>query len=175
MNCCKIHYNQRRNEARWRLATGVEFILSTFGTGAHCLWCRCGLSRVQVSTLSCASEHSVGCRWTLHQMQVSTLSCASEHSVGCRWAIFWVQVTTLLDAGEHSIRCKWALCQNWILPLLPGQEASLASPCSNLMSFGSQCSVLKKVLVTLGLFRRLGNCTLFARSLCSWPHLDLGN
>jgi len=37
----------------------------------------------------------------------------------------------------------------------PGQEASLAHPCSNLMSFGSQCNVLKKVLVTLlGLSRR---------------------
>ena len=109
MNCCKIHYNQRRNEARWRLATGVEFILSTFGTGAHCLWCRCGLSRVQVSTLSCASEHSVGCRWTLHQMQVSTLSCASEHSVGCRWALCWMQVSTPSGASEHSVRTEFYL------------------------------------------------------------------
>jgi len=54
----------------------------------------------------------------------------------------------------------------------PGQEASLASPCSNLKSLGSKCAVLKKVLVTLlGLFgaprshsappvviRRPGNC-----------------
>jgi len=31
----------------------------------------------------------------------------------------------------------------------PGQEASLAPPCSNLMSFGSKCTVLKKVLLTL--------------------------
>jgi len=31
----------------------------------------------------------------------------------------------------------------------PGQEKSLASPCSNLRSFGSKCAVLKKVLVTL--------------------------
>jgi len=51
----------------------------------------------------------------------------------------------------------------------PGQEASLASPCSDLMSFGTQYSVLKKVLATLlGLFRRPivirrpGNCALFA-------------
>jgi len=31
----------------------------------------------------------------------------------------------------------------------PGQEASLALPCSNLSSFGSKFTVLKKVLVTL--------------------------
>jgi len=31
----------------------------------------------------------------------------------------------------------------------PGQEASLAPPCSNLRSFGSECTVLKKVFVTL--------------------------
>ena len=35
----------------------------------------------------------------------------------------------------------------------PGQEASLAPPCSNLRCLGSKCIVLKKVLVTLlGLF-----------------------
>jgi len=31
----------------------------------------------------------------------------------------------------------------------PGQEASLAPPCSNLRFFGSKCTVLKKVLVTI--------------------------
>jgi len=47
----------------------------------------------------------------------------------------------------------------------PGQEARLAPPCSNLSSFESKCTVLKKILVTLlGLFgapiviRRPGNC-----------------
>ena len=35
----------------------------------------------------------------------------------------------------------------------PGQEAGLAPPCSKLSSFGSKCTVLKKVLLTLfGLF-----------------------
>ena len=35
----------------------------------------------------------------------------------------------------------------------PGQEASLAIPCSDLRSFGSKCTALKKVLATLlGLF-----------------------
>ena len=34
-----------------------------------------------------------------------------------------------------------------------GEEASLAPPCSNVRSFGSKCTVLKKILVTfLGLF-----------------------
>jgi len=38
----------------------------------------------------------------------------------------------------------------------PGQEAGLTPTCSNLRSFGSKCTVLKKVLVTLlGLFRAL--------------------
>ena len=31
----------------------------------------------------------------------------------------------------------------------PGQEGSLAPPCSNLRSFGSKCAALKKVLATL--------------------------
>ena len=33
-----------------------------------------------------------------------------------------------------------------------GQETSLAPPCSNLRPFGSKCTVLKKVLMTLWLF-----------------------
>ena len=38
----------------------------------------------------------------------------------------------------------------------PGKETSLAPPCSNLRSFGSKCTALKKVLVTsLGLFGAL--------------------
>jgi len=38
--------------------------------------------------------------------------------------------------GRHEIRWR------------PGQEASLAPPCSNPRSFGSKCAVLKKVHVT---------------------------
>ena len=39
----------------------------------------------------------------------------------------------------------------------PGQEASVAPPCVNLSSFGSKCTMLKKVLVTLlGLFGARG-------------------
>jgi len=34
----------------------------------------------------------------------------------------------------------------------PGQETSLAPPCSNLRPFGSKCTVLKTVLMTLWLF-----------------------
>ena len=45
------------------------------------------------------------------------------------------------DQGRNEVR--WC----------PGQEANLAPLCSNLWSFGSKCTVLKKVLVTmLGLF-----------------------
>jgi len=56
------------------------------------------------------------------------------------------------DKGRNEVRQR------------PGQEARLAPPCSNLMSLGSKCTVLKNMLVTLfGLFgapvviRRLGN------------------
>ena len=49
-----------------------------------------------------------------------------------------------VDQGRNEVRWR------------PGQEASLAPPCSNLRSFGSKCTVLKKVLVTLlGLFGTL--------------------
>jgi len=51
----------------------------------------------------------------------------------------------------------------------PGQEAPLAPPCSNLRSFGSKCSVLKKVLVTLlGLIGARG---IVPPSLHPWPQL----
>ena len=41
----------------------------------------------------------------------------------------------------------------------PGQEASLAPSCSNLRSFGSKCTVLKKVLGDIvGTYRRPGHC-----------------
>jgi len=47
----------------------------------------------------------------------------------------------LYDQGRNEVR--WC----------PGQEASLAPPYSHLRSFGSKCTVLKKVLVALfGLF-----------------------
>jgi len=39
----------------------------------------------------------------------------------------------------------------------PG-ATSLAPPCSNLGTFVSKCTVLKKVLVTVGTFRRPVNC-----------------
>jgi len=51
----------------------------------------------------------------------------------------------------------------------PGQGASSAPPCSNLMSFGSKCTVLMNVLATLlrligapSVVRRPGNCDLLA-------------
>ena len=46
-----------------------------------------------------------------------------------------------MTQGRTEVRC------------CPGQEKILAPPCSNLRSFGSKCTVLKKKLATLlGLF-----------------------
>jgi len=42
-----------------------------------------------------------------------------------------------LNQGRNKVRWR------------PGQEASLAPPCSNLRSFGYKCTALNKVLVTL--------------------------
>jgi len=51
------------------------------------------------------------------------------------------QIEAAQNQGRNEVRWR------------PGQEASLAPPCSNLRSFGSKCIVLKKVLATLlGLF-----------------------
>jgi len=59
----------------------------------------------------------------------------------------------------------------------PVKDASLAPPCSNLRSFGSKCTSLKKVLVTLlGPFgvliviRRPGNCAPLPPSLRPCRH-----
>jgi len=58
-------------------------------------------------------------------------------------------------SAQGRIKVRWR----------PGKEASLAPPCSNLRSFGSKCTVLKKVLVTLlrlfgapAVIHRPGNC-----------------
>jgi len=47
----------------------------------------------------------------------------------------------------------------------PGQEVSLAPPCSNLRSYGTNCTVVKKVLATL--LRLFGALTVIRR-----PHSD---
>jgi len=68
----------------------------------------------------------------------------------------WERTQTLAITGNYTIMLKCfardtVACQQernevrW----RPGQEASLAPPCSNLGSFGTKCTVLKKVLVTL--------------------------
>jgi len=62
-----------------------------------------------------------------------------SNEIGC----YWYSVNEYIQ-GRNEVR--WRL----------GQEASLAPPCSNLRSFGSKFSVLKKVPVTLlGLFGAL--------------------
>ena len=71
-------------------------------------------------------------------------------------------MSILLAQGRNEVR--WC----------PGQEASLAPPCSKLWPFGSKYTALKKVLVTLlGFFsvpiviRRTGNCAPLVTPLCS--------
>ena len=74
-----------------------------------------------------------------------------------QWSINTASVSRGVVQGRTEVR--------W----LPEQETSLAPPCSNLRSFVSKCTVLKKVLVTLlGLFgvpalnRRPGHCALLS-------------
>jgi len=53
----------------------------------------------------------------------------------------------------------------------PGQETSLATPCSNLRSFRSKCTVLKEELATLlGLFGARGIVAPIPPSLRPWTH-----
>jgi len=74
----------------------------------------------------------------LLQIYLSLLS----HSIKLRaFQLSAVTISLHYLQGRNEIR--WRL----------GQESSLAPPCSKLRSFGSKCTVLKKVLVTLlGLF-----------------------
>ena len=44
-----------------------------------------------------------------------------------------------MEARQGRNEVKWRL----------GQEASLAHPCSRLRSFGSKCTILEEILVTL--------------------------
>ena len=61
----------------------------------------------------------------------SCISCLEEFILlSFKYHIAWTQGVTRLDGAR-------------------GIEASLAPPCLNLGSFGSKCTVLKKVLVTL--------------------------
>ena len=76
--------------------------------------------------------------------------CTSHHggtlleNSGTPWGVRYTRLT--------STALVWAQARNKIR-WRPGQEASLAPPCSNLRSYRSKCSVLKKVLLTLlGLF-----------------------
>ena len=67
--------------------------------------------------------------------------------------------------------CRWAQRPNEVR-WRPGQEASLAPPCSNLRLFGSICKVLKTVLVILlGLFGALRS-HLASPAVIRRPHSD---
>jgi len=70
-----------------------------------------------------------------------------------------------VSAGEMKLRVMPSIQGRNEVRWRPGQETSLAPPCSNLRSFGSNCTVLKKVFVAfLGVFgaptviRCPGNC-----------------
>jgi len=51
----------------------------------------------------------------------------------------WKNYILLLCCEQGRNEVRWR----------PEQEASVATPCSTLWSFGNKCTVLKKVLVTL--------------------------
>jgi len=74
------------------------------------------------------------CCWSvLHNNNIAT---NLQRFISWRFACLW-----LLNKVRNEVRWR------------PGQEASLAAPCSNLRSFGSKCTVLKNAFVTLlGLF-----------------------
>jgi len=65
--------------------------------------------------------------------------CLHRSFATCKWVAEFLDGTNWQGRNEDGLR--------------PGQEASLACPCSNLRSFGSKCTVWKKMLGTLlGLF-----------------------
>ena len=82
--------------------------------------------------------------------------------------VFVIMLCTCAQTSVWPTHIKWScvcLCQRIFCMLFcpsgqgrnevrwrPSQEATLALPCSNLSSFRSKCTVLKKVPVTLGLF-----------------------
>ena len=55
-----------------------------------------------------------------------------------------VRFFALVVSGEKGVRGQGRTEARW----RPGQEASLAPPCSNQRSFDSKCTVLKKLLAT---------------------------
>ena len=72
---------------------------------------------------------------------VSTATCEASFSSVVGYSHLIASAWHTTRQGRNEVRQR------------PGQEASLAPPCSNLMSLGSKCTVFKKVLVTLfGLF-----------------------
>jgi len=71
----------------------------------------------------------------------------------------WVACKVVLKVGDCDASLpiqpffQWPKQGRNVVRCGPGQEASLVLPCSNLSFFGSKCTVLKKVHVTLlGLF-----------------------
>jgi len=103
---------------------------------------------------------SIDIRGSIHD----DLHIKSSYTLGL--LLDFVFIATRAACPPQNAFSNWILCtqERSEVRWRPGQEASLAPPCSNLRSFGSKCTILKKVLVALlGLFgapivtRRQGN------------------
>jgi len=71
-------------------------------------------------------------------------NCTFQVRVGYSLSVVKSSENGIPKQGRNEVRWR------------PGHEASLAPPCSNLRSFGSKCTVLKKVDCDIvGTFRRL--------------------
>jgi len=72
--------------------------------------------------------------------------CSAHHSTTEHCTQHKKVWQSFIHPGRYEVRWR------------PGQEASLAPPCSNLRTFGSKCTVLKQVITTLlGLFGAPGS------------------
>jgi len=79
--------------------------------------------------------------WSTEEWLDSRVSCSTARCVKQCFGKSWPDIQ-----GRNEVRWR------------PGQEVNLAPPWSNMKSFGSKCTVLKKVLVTfLGLFDPLSD------------------
>jgi len=76
--------------------------------------------------------------------RVPALVTRAQSTVRFRCTCFFELEKYPKYSGQGRNEVRWS----------PGQEATSAPPCSKLRSFGSQCTVVKKVLLTLlGIFR----------------------
>ena len=89
----------------------------------------------------------------LHQVKIYMKHAFHEKITVRSFVILWKSLKKHCHQGRNEVRWR------------PGQEASFSPPCYNLSSFGSKCTVLKKVLV---LFLVLFG----APAVICYPHSD---